>query len=90
MTRRRPNRAVAGGPCTCTPPTCRGAEWLIEFAEDAFTWRRAHEKTTVALRGPPTSLMLAFNRRMTPDEGDFDVLGDRGLLDLWLERSSFG
>ncbi|MYU34683.1 hypothetical protein GTW52_16485 [Streptomyces sp. SID8358] len=67
-----------------------GAEWLIEFGEDAFTWRRAHEKTTVALRGPPTSLMLAFNRRMTPDEGGLHVLGDRGLLDLWLERSSFG
>ncbi|MHC3462457.1 maleylpyruvate isomerase family mycothiol-dependent enzyme [Streptomyces flavovirens] len=66
------------------------AEWLIEFGADAFTWRRAHEKATVALRGPLTSLMLAFNRRMKPDEGGLHVLGDRGLLDFWLERSSFG
>ncbi|MFD9500678.1 maleylpyruvate isomerase family mycothiol-dependent enzyme [Streptomyces sp. NPDC060035] len=67
-----------------------GAEWLIEFSEKGFTWRRAHEKATVALRGPLTELMLAFNRRQKPDEGGLEVLGDRGLLDFWLERSSFG
>ncbi|MFC8227137.1 maleylpyruvate isomerase N-terminal domain-containing protein [Streptomyces sp. NPDC057287] len=67
-----------------------GAEWLIEFGEDGFTWRHAHEKATVALRGPLTGLMLAFNRRQKPDEGGLEVLGDRGLLDFWLDRSSFG
>jgi uncharacterized protein (TIGR03083 family) len=67
-----------------------GAEWLIEFGEDGFTWRRAHGKATVALRGPLTELMLAFNRRQAPDEGGLRVLGDRGLLDFWLDRSSFG
>ncbi|MET7364431.1 maleylpyruvate isomerase family mycothiol-dependent enzyme [Streptomyces sp. NPDC005566] len=67
-----------------------GAEWLIEFGEEGFTWRRAHEKATVALRGPLTELMLAFNRRQKPDEGGLEVLGDRDLLDFWLERSSFG
>ncbi|WP_326697266.1 maleylpyruvate isomerase family mycothiol-dependent enzyme [Streptomyces sp. NBC_01754] len=67
-----------------------GAEWLIEFGEDGFTWRQAHEKATVVLRGPLTSLMLAFNRRLKPDEGGLEVLGDRGLLDFWLERTSFG
>ncbi|MFC9943403.1 maleylpyruvate isomerase family mycothiol-dependent enzyme [Streptomyces pratensis] len=67
-----------------------GAEWLIEFGEEGFTWRHSHEKATVALRGPVTELMLAFNRRQKPDEGGLEVLGDRGLLDFWLERSSFG
>ncbi|MDX3066288.1 MULTISPECIES: maleylpyruvate isomerase family mycothiol-dependent enzyme [Streptomyces] len=67
-----------------------GAEWLIEFDEDGFTWRHAHERATVALRGPLTELMLAFNRRQKPDEGGLEVLGDSGLLDFWLERSSFG
>ncbi|MEV3928553.1 MULTISPECIES: maleylpyruvate isomerase family mycothiol-dependent enzyme [unclassified Streptomyces] len=67
-----------------------GAEWLIEFGEDGFTWRHAHAKATVALRGPMAELMLAFNRRQKPDEGGLEVLGDRGLLDFWLERSSFG
>ncbi|KPC84616.1 MULTISPECIES: maleylpyruvate isomerase family mycothiol-dependent enzyme [Streptomyces] len=66
------------------------AEWLIDFGEDAFTWRHSHEKATVALRGPLTELMLAFNRRQKPDEGGLEVLGDRGLLDFWLDRSSFG
>lgn len=67
-----------------------GAEWLIEFGDEGFTWRHAHAKATVALRGPLTELMLAFNRRRKPDEGGLEVLGDRGLLDFWLERSSFG
>ncbi|MFH9614606.1 maleylpyruvate isomerase family mycothiol-dependent enzyme [Streptomyces pratensis] len=67
-----------------------GAEWLIEFGEEGFTWRHSHEKATVALRGPVTELMLAFNHRQKPDEGGLEVLGDRGLLDFWLERSSFG
>ncbi|MFD9539318.1 maleylpyruvate isomerase family mycothiol-dependent enzyme [Streptomyces sp. NPDC060022] len=67
-----------------------GAEWLIEFGDKDFTWRRAHEKATVALRGPLTELMLAFNRRQKPDEGGLEVLGDRDLLDFWLDRSSFG
>ncbi|MBM7438676.1 maleylpyruvate isomerase family mycothiol-dependent enzyme [Streptomyces sp. HB132] len=66
------------------------AEWLIDFGDDAFTWRHSHEKATVALRGPLTELMLAFNRRQKPDEGGLEVLGDRGLLDFWLDRSSFG
>ena len=67
-----------------------GAEWLIDLGEHGFTWRHAHEKATVVLRGPLTELMLAFNRRQKPDEGGLEVLGDRGLLDFWLDRSSFG
>ncbi|MFD7720664.1 maleylpyruvate isomerase family mycothiol-dependent enzyme [Streptomyces sp. NPDC059814] len=67
-----------------------GAEWLIEFGEDGFTWRRAHEKATVALRGPLTDLMLVFNRRLAPDSDRVEVLGDEALLDFWLARSSFG
>ncbi|MGW2176787.1 maleylpyruvate isomerase family mycothiol-dependent enzyme [Streptomyces sp. NPDC001732] len=67
-----------------------GAEWLIEFGDDGFTWRRAHEKATVALRGPLTDLMLAFNRRLAADGDRVEVLGDAELLDFWLERTSFG
>ncbi|MFH8437053.1 maleylpyruvate isomerase N-terminal domain-containing protein [Streptomyces sp. NPDC018007] len=67
-----------------------GAEWLIEFADDRFTWRRAHEKATVALRGSLTDLMLVFNRRLEPTDSRVEVLGDAALLDFWLDRSSFG
>ncbi|MFF1834991.1 maleylpyruvate isomerase family mycothiol-dependent enzyme [Streptomyces sp. NPDC058231] len=66
-----------------------GAEWLIEFGEDGFTWRRAHEKATVAVRAPLTDLMLLFNRRLDVDSGSVEVLGDRALLDFWLERATF-
>ncbi|MFD6416986.1 maleylpyruvate isomerase family mycothiol-dependent enzyme [Streptomyces sp. NPDC060194] len=65
------------------------AEWLIEFDEDGFGWRRGHEKATVALRGTVKDLMLAFNRRLSPDDPALEVLGDRELLDFWLERAKF-
>ncbi|WP_097868373.1 maleylpyruvate isomerase family mycothiol-dependent enzyme [Streptomyces sp. rh34] len=67
-----------------------GAEWLIEFGDDRFTWRHAHERATVALRGPLTDLMLVFNRRLEPTSPRVEVLGDAALLDFWLDRSSFG
>ncbi|MFD5983326.1 maleylpyruvate isomerase family mycothiol-dependent enzyme [Streptomyces cyaneofuscatus] len=67
-----------------------GAEWLIEFGEDRFTWRHDHEKATVALRGSLTDLMLVFNRRLEPTSERVEVLGDAELLDFWLDRSSFG
>ncbi|MEU5288436.1 maleylpyruvate isomerase family mycothiol-dependent enzyme [Streptomyces sp. NPDC020755] len=67
-----------------------GAEWLIEFGDDRFTWRHAHDRATVALRGPLTDLMLVFNRRLEPTNPRVEVLGDTALLDFWLDRSSFG
>ncbi|MET7360832.1 maleylpyruvate isomerase family mycothiol-dependent enzyme [Streptomyces sp. NPDC005562] len=66
-----------------------GAEWLIEFGEDAFTWRRGHAKADVTLRGPLTEVLLAFYRRRPLESGRVEVLGDRELLDFWLERASF-
>ncbi|MFE3851273.1 maleylpyruvate isomerase family mycothiol-dependent enzyme [Streptomyces griseorubiginosus] len=66
------------------------AEWLIGFTEDVIDWRRGHEKATVALRGPLTSVLLAFYRRLPLDSPDLEVLGDRKLLEFWLERTSFG
>lgn len=66
------------------------AEWLIEFGEDGFTWRRGHEKATVALRGPLTDVLQVFYRRLPRDSDRVEVLGDAELLDFWLERASFG
>ncbi|CAL9597934.1 hypothetical protein GCM10010266_56750 [Streptomyces griseomycini] len=66
------------------------AEWLIEPAEDGVVWRRGHEKATVALRGPLTSVLLAFYRRLPLDAPEVEVLGDRKLLEFWLERATFG
>ncbi len=66
------------------------AEWLIEFDDKGIDWRRGHGKATVALRGPLTDVLLAFYRRLPPDGGRLEVLGERGLLDFWLERATFG
>ncbi|MGW4562576.1 maleylpyruvate isomerase family mycothiol-dependent enzyme [Streptomyces sp. NPDC004561] len=66
------------------------AEWLVETGEDGFTWRRGHEKATVALRGPLTSVLLAFYRRLPLDSPGLEVLGERALLESWLEATNFG
>lgn len=64
-----------------------GAEWLIELGEDGFTWRRAHAKATVAVRGALADLLCVLLRRL-PAAGDrVEVLGDAALLDFWLARA---
>ncbi|MGN9818802.1 maleylpyruvate isomerase family mycothiol-dependent enzyme [Streptomyces sp. SD11] len=65
------------------------AEWIVEFDDKGIGWRRGHEKATVALRGPLTEVLLAFYRRVPVDGGRLEVLGERELLDFWLERASF-
>ncbi|WP_327353128.1 maleylpyruvate isomerase family mycothiol-dependent enzyme [Streptomyces sp. NBC_01304] len=66
------------------------AEWLIAFGDEGFTWRRGHEKATVALRGPLAEVVRVFFRRLPADSERVEVLGDRALLDTWLARSTFG
>ncbi|WP_445528506.1 maleylpyruvate isomerase N-terminal domain-containing protein [Streptomyces cyslabdanicus] len=65
------------------------AEWVIEFTEDGVVWRRGHEKATVALRGPLTSVLLAFYNRLPLDSPGLEVLGERELLEFWLEWATF-
>ena len=62
------------------------AEWLIELGSDGFTWRRGHQKATVALRGPLADVLLVFYRRLPADSERVEVLGDAALLDFWLAR----
>lgn len=80
----------AGGSIRLHATDAPGAEWLVEFGEDGFAWRRGHEKATVVLRGPLTEVMLVFNRRLAPDSDRVEVIGDAELLDFWLEHSVFG
>ncbi|MGW4540147.1 maleylpyruvate isomerase family mycothiol-dependent enzyme [Streptomyces chartreusis] len=65
------------------------AEWLIDVSGDVIAWRRGHEKATVALRGPLTAVLLGFYRRLPLDSDELEVLGERELLEFWLERASF-
>ncbi|MFJ5264573.1 maleylpyruvate isomerase family mycothiol-dependent enzyme [Streptomyces sp. NPDC088387] len=66
------------------------AEWVIELGAGGVVWRRGHEKATVALRGALTDVLLAFYRRLPLDGAGVEVLGERELLEFWLERATFG
>jgi uncharacterized protein (TIGR03083 family) len=62
------------------------AEWLVAPDPPAFRWRHAHEKATVAVRAPLADLLRVVTRRLPPDAEGVEVLGDRAVLDAWLER----
>lgn len=66
-----------------------GAEWIVELADEGVTWRRAHEKATVALRGPLTDVMRVFYRRLPTTTPSVEVLGDADVLDQWLAATAF-
>ncbi|MHC5903334.1 maleylpyruvate isomerase family mycothiol-dependent enzyme [Streptomyces sp. S6] len=65
-----------------------GAEWFVEWGPDGVAWRRAHEKADVVMRGTLTDVMLAFYRRLPLDA--VEVLGERQVLEYWLERATMG
>ncbi|MCI3933373.1 maleylpyruvate isomerase family mycothiol-dependent enzyme [Streptomyces sp. AN091965] len=67
-----------------------GVEWLITLGPDGVTWTRGGAGADVVLRGPLTEVLLAFYRRRGLDSGRVEVLGDRGLLEFWLAKASFG
>jgi uncharacterized protein (TIGR03083 family) len=66
-----------------------GAEWVLDLTGDAITWRRAHEKAAVAVRGPLTDLLLVIYKRRPARGPGIEVSGDEKLLGFWLERVSF-
>ncbi|HEY5164497.1 MAG TPA: hypothetical protein VIJ44_00965 [Acidimicrobiia bacterium] len=46
-----------------------------------------HAKGDVAIRGPASDLLLVMMRRRSPD--DVEVLGDRAVLDGFLDQAGF-
>jgi uncharacterized protein (TIGR03083 family) len=68
--------------------TDNDAEWVLDFTGETFAWRRAHEKSAVALRGPVLDLLLTIYQRIPADR--VEILGDRDLLDLIWQNSGFG
>lgn len=64
------------------------AEWVLDLTGGVITWRRAHEKSAVAVRGPVTDLLLMIYRRRAPD--GLEMFGDAALVNFWLERVAFG
>jgi uncharacterized protein (TIGR03083 family) len=62
------------------------AEWLVELDLPTFRWRHAHERATVAVRAPLADVLRVVTRRLSPDADGVEVLGDRAVLDAWLEH----
>lgn len=71
-------------------PADAGAEWVVDLTGDVITWRRAHERSAVAVRAPLTDLLLIIYRRRPPRGDGIEVFGDAKLLDFWLSRVGFG
>ncbi|WP_190128537.1 maleylpyruvate isomerase family mycothiol-dependent enzyme [Streptomyces mashuensis] len=70
-------------------PAELNAEWFIDATGETVEFRRAHEKAAVAVRGPLTDLLLLFYRRLPADTAGVEVIGDRAVLDHWLEHARF-
>ncbi|MFF3695041.1 maleylpyruvate isomerase family mycothiol-dependent enzyme [Streptomyces sp. NPDC002221] len=66
------------------------AEWFIEIGDEGFTWRRAHAKATVVLRGPLADVLRVFYRRLPVDSPSVEILGEPAVLDHWLTTTAFG
>jgi uncharacterized protein (TIGR03083 family) len=62
------------------------AEWLLVPDPPGFRWRHAHERATVAVRAPLADLLRVVTRRLPPDADGVEVVGDRAVLDAWLDR----
>jgi hypothetical protein len=65
-----------------------GAEIPINLGGDAIPWRRGPEKATVAVRRPVREVLLVLYRRLPIDTETVEVLGDRGVLEGWLDAVS--
>lgn len=64
-------------------------EWAVRRTTEGITWERGHVKADVALRGGAGPLFLVLLRRLDPAAAGVEVLGDRTLLDEWLQHSRF-
>jgi uncharacterized protein (TIGR03083 family) len=66
------------------------AHWLVDLTGELIRWRPAREEAAVAVHGSLTDLLLVTYKRRPVNGGGVEVVGDRELLDFWLERVSFG
>ncbi len=71
-------------------PAGLDAEWVVDLTGDVPSWRRAHEKSAVAVRGPLVDLLLLVYGRLRVERTGAEVFGDRALLDRWLAATPFG
>ena len=63
-------------------------EWIVRRTPDGIEWEHGHAKGDVAVRGGVSDLYLLLMRRLAPD-ARIQVLGERALLDHWLQHTPF-
>lgn len=62
--------------------------WLITRGPDGATWRRGGVDADVAVDASVRDLLLTMTRRLSPDDPNVTVGGDRAVLDHWLTRTA--
>jgi uncharacterized protein (TIGR03083 family) len=67
----------------------RDGEWFVRRTPAGVEWEHGHGKADVAVRGNAADLYLLLSRRAPRDSGAVEVLGDRAVLDHWLDNSAF-
>jgi MDMPI C-terminal domain len=64
-------------------------EWLVRRTPAGVSWEQRHGAADVTVRGPARGLLLVLNRRIRPDLGGIEVVGDINLFAHWLDHSAF-
>ncbi|MEU5878643.1 maleylpyruvate isomerase family mycothiol-dependent enzyme [Spirillospora sp. NPDC047279] len=71
-------------------PAEDGAEgWLITRTPAGVVWRRGRGAANVVVSATAADLLLVLMRRLPPDDLRVDVIGERPLLDHWLDHTAF-
>jgi uncharacterized protein (TIGR03083 family) len=70
-------------------PTDAGSGWLITRTPHGVTWECGTDDADVVVTAPVGDLLLAFSRRMTPDDPRLTITGDAALLHHWWTHTAF-
>jgi uncharacterized protein (TIGR03083 family) len=66
-----------------------GGEWTLHNDGETLQLAQQHQKSTVAVRGDATSLLLAMTRRIPADDPRITVFGEADVWRNWLDHTSF-
>lgn len=62
-------------------------EWFCTLGAEAVTWRHAHDKGDVAVRGRTSDLLLLLWSRIPPSR--LELFGNAEILDRWQRAAAF-
>jgi uncharacterized protein (TIGR03083 family) len=63
--------------------------WVITLSEEGFSVSNDEGQFAAEIVGPPVELLLVILGRRTVDTSDVEVVGQRKLIDFWLDHSQF-